>query len=393
MASPLHSRILAEVLEGWGIEPFLAADGRIAMDALDRSRREWRPFPLVLLEIGMLEPSGATLAGRIRDEPSLAGSVVLMASVADRRPIGGSGPGLGATSILQRPIRQAELLDAILATIGVTPPTWRRPAPPADHGDPTEKGRPLRILLVEDNPFNRRVASLMLQKHGDEIVIATNGKEALDLAIRDPFDLILMDVQMPVMDGIEATIAIRAAEAGTGRHLPIIAMTAHAMKEDRDRCLEAGMDDFLTKPVLQDKLWSVITARVGTPRTNTECRPKKLEAARMMDVETALERVGGDRSFLAEQVALFLLDCPRLMEGIGLAITQGDASRVRADTHILKNWIGNFVAPTVFEATMAMEAIGHGGDLSVAEAAYATLEREINGLRPELAQFISSLAG
>jgi two-component system sensor histidine kinase/response regulator len=198
---------------------------------------------------------------------------------------------------------------------------------------------------------------------------------------------------MPVMDGLQATIAIRAAEVGTGRHLPIIAMTAHALKENRDHCLEAGMDDFLTKPVRQDQLWDAITARVGTARTGTECRPRKSESARMMDAETALERVGGDRAFLAEQVALFLLDCPRLMEGIGVAIAQGDAPRVRADTHTLKNWVGNFVAPTVFEATMAMEAIGHGGDLSVAEAAYATLEREINGLRPELVQFISSHAG
>ena len=387
MSSPLQPRILAEVLEGWGLEPTLATDSRTALDALDRSRVEGRPFPLILLEVDMLGPDGTALAERIHDEPGLNAGVVWLASLGNRQPVGAKAPGVGAASILRRPIRPAGLLDAILAKFA---PPEHPPAPLADHREPTEESRRLRILLVEDNAINQRVVSRILQNHGHEVVIATNGQEAVDLALRDRFDLAFMDVQMPVMDGLQATIAIRAAEVGIGRRLPIIAMTAHAMKEDRDRCLESGMDDFLTKPVRQDQLWNAISAHVGTARTDTECRPRELVSTRMMDAEAALERVGGDCAFLAEQVALFLRDCPRLMRGISAAIALGDVPRVRAETHSLKNWVGNFVAPTVFEATMAMEAIGHAGDLSVAGAAYATLEREIEGLTPELAQFVSS---
>ncbi len=388
VASPLHRRILAEFLESWGLEPSLADDGREAVDALERSRREGRPFPLVLLDVRMLGPDGIAVAGRIRDEPGLADGLILIASLTDRLALGGMVRDLGAASSLQRPIRQEELLAAILATIGATPPTERRPAPPAAHRDGLEEGRPLRILLAEDHPFNRRVASQMLQKRGYEIVMACNGEEALEMALKDRFDLVLMDVQMPVMDGLRATAAIRAAEVRTGRHLPIIALTAHAMNEDRDRCLEAGMDDYLTKPIQQDRLWDAIAKSVTTARADATSRPREAESARMINVETALARVDGDRAFLTEMTALFLVDCPRLMGGIRAAIDKGDASRVQADTHALKNWVGNFSAPSAFEAALAMEAMGHAGDLGGAEAAYAALEREIERLGPELAQFL-----
>jgi two-component system, sensor histidine kinase and response regulator len=386
MASPLHLSILAETLEGWGLEPSLAADGQTALEALERSHREGRPFPLVLVEAGMLGPDGLAVAGRIRDEPGLAGDVILIASLSTRQSLEGRVPQPRAAPALKRPIRQAELLAAILSTQAAMPPPGRRRPAPVAHRDPIQNGQPLRILVVEDHPMNRRVALVMLQKRGHVIVMATNGQEGLDLAISNHFDLILMDVQMPVMDGLQATAAIRAAEAGTGRHLPIIAMTAHAMKEDRDRCLQAGMDGFLTKPIHQDQLWNAIATCLGAAVADEESLSPEPESARKMDIESAVERVGGDRALFAELIAVFLIDCPRLMEGIGAAIARGDVSRVRTDTHALKNWVGNFFAPSVFDATLAMEAIGQAGDLSVAEAAYLALEREIDGLRLELAR-------
>jgi two-component system, sensor histidine kinase and response regulator len=263
-ASPLLRGILAEVLGDWGLNPFLAADGREAVDALERSRRDGRPFPLVLLDGRMLGPDGIALARRIRDEPGLAGNVILMASLSDRQAIGDLVPDLGAPAILRRPIRQEELLAAILTAIGAKPAADRRPEPPDGRRGAINDVRPLRILLAEDHPFNRRVVLLMLQKRGHKIVAVSDGKEAIEIVLREPFDLVLMDVQMPVMDGFQATAAIRSAEVGSGRHLPIIALTAHAMKEDRDRCLKAGMDGYLAKPVREDQLLSAIATCAGT---------------------------------------------------------------------------------------------------------------------------------
>jgi two-component system sensor histidine kinase/response regulator len=394
-ASPLQPRILAEVLEGCGLEPFLANDGQTALDALERSRLEGRPFPVVLLEAGMLGPDGIAVADRLRDSPGHAGGLILMASLSARHGQGERGLASGAASIsiLKRPIRQTELLQALVAATSATAPTARRSVQPTAHRDPIEKSRPLRILLVEDNPINQRVALLMLEKGGHEIVIATNGKEAIDLAIRDRFDLVLMDVQMPVMDGLEATVVIRTSEVGTGRHLPIIAMTAHAMKEDRDRCLQAGMDDILTKPVRLAQLHTAIAARVDTARSVAESRPQELKTTRVMDAETALEMVAGNRVFLAKQIAVFLAECPLLMEGIRAAITHGDLTRAKAEIHTLKNWVGNFFAPSVLEAIHTLEAIAPVRDVGLSEAAYVRLERELNRLRPELVRLIERQAG
>jgi two-component system sensor histidine kinase/response regulator len=281
-ASPLQRRILAEVLERWGLEPLLTADGPAALDALEQSRREGKQFPLVLLDARMLGPDGIAVAGRIRDEPGLAGSVILMASLSDRQALGALDRDLGAAAILRRPIRQAELLAAILAAIGAKSLTDRQPTIPAASRGAVEDVRALRILLVEDHPFNRRVVSRMLQKRGHEIVMASNGKEALELVLRDPFDLVLMDVQMPAIDGFQAAAAIRSAEIGTGRHLPIIAVTAHAVKEDRDRCLQAGMDGCITKPIREDLLWSAIKKCVATVRVDAESRPRDVDGASIM---------------------------------------------------------------------------------------------------------------
>ena len=255
----------------------------------------------------MEDMDGFTVAERINADPGLKGTVVLMLSPshrqgAARRLQGGAIKLRGGATIacLSKPIRQFELRAAILAVVAPTPRA-------ENHNQPSPVGpslqrpsvRPLSILLAEDNPFNQRVVVLMLARFGHAVTSAVNGREAVAALERQSFDLVLMDLQMPKMDGFQATAAIRSAEAGTARHVPIIALTAHAMREDRGRCLEAGMDGYVSKPIEEDKLRQAIedclsrtgvTAKVELPDGASGCP---------MDVAGALARVDGDRGFLA----------------------------------------------------------------------------------------------
>lgn len=382
-------RILEEILSGWEMRPTLVDDGVPALAALDRDARAGDPFPIMLVDVNMPIMDGFTLVERVRSHPGLSGAAVLMISSADRTIDAARREGLGVAGLLLKPIKQSDLLDAIQRA--VAPGSWDEVRPtPVSLPEWKVSRKPLRILLAEDNPFNQRVAVCMLEKKGHTVTVAGDGKRALEALDREGFDLVLMDVQMPEMDGLQATAAIRARERQAGHHIPIIAMTAHAMKEDRQRCLDAGMDGYVPKPIRDEVLTRAIAECI--PETGSVevkvAAPEAAPAGRVVDHAAALARVGGDRAFLEEMAAMFLDDCPRLMEGIRTAVARGDAPEVRAVTHTLKNWVGNFVAPTVFEATRAMEEMGHSGDLAGADAAYVTLEREIERLKPDLAKLV-----
>jgi two-component system, sensor histidine kinase and response regulator len=266
-----------------------------------------------------------------------------------------------------------------VASLGSTPRIREPvPAPPV---------RPLCILVAEDNPFNQRVASLMLAKMGHEATIAVNGREAVVAAAGHSFDLVLMDLQMPEMDGFQATAAIRSAEAETGRHIPIIALTAHALKEDRDRCLAAGMDGYVTKPIEQDKLGQAIEDCVLLARETGPAQSPEVTSESPMDVAAALARVDGDRGFLGEMAGMFLQESPRLLAQIRQAVAACDSAGLIAPAHTLKNWTGNFVATAAFNATTDLEALGRANTLAKAGTVLTTLEREIERLGMAMAQF------
>jgi len=194
---------------------------------------------------------GFEVAEQIQRAGGLAEATILMLSSADRKGDAGRYHELGIARYLTKPVKQSELLDAILMAFGgrrrdgvPVESVPARTVPPVN----AEAG-PLRILLAEDNAVNQRLAIRLLEKQGHRVALANNGREAVEAVLRQTFDVVLMDVQMPEMNGFEAAAAVRAAERGTGRHLPIIALTAHAMKGDRERCLEAGMDGYLSKPI------------------------------------------------------------------------------------------------------------------------------------------------
>jgi signal transduction histidine kinase/DNA-binding response OmpR family regulator len=247
-----NRRILFDTLIRWGMKPVLGGGGPEALDILRRHVRSGDHFALLLLDAHMPDMDGFTLAAHIQEDPALAGPPIMMLSSVD---IGSIRPELRESGhYVVKPVTRANLLSAILRVLGGEP----QRLVPSRGALPAAAGRPLRILLAEDNAVNRKVAARLLQKQGHSVEVATDGMQALAAFTREAFDLILMDVQMPVMDGYDATLAIRAAEQGTPRHVPIVALTAHAMKGDRELCLKAGMDDYLGKPIRPRELASVL---------------------------------------------------------------------------------------------------------------------------------------
>jgi PAS domain S-box-containing protein len=254
-----NRRILEEILHSWDMQPLLVAGAREALQVLRDAFRAGRPIPLVLTDANMPEIDGFTLAEQIKQDRELGSTVIMMLSSADRPGDIAHCEQLGLAAYLVKPIKQSELFDAVVMVLGVNA-VDEKPPPASAERPPLESLPPLRVLLVEDSLVNQRLAVALLQKHGHQVTVANDGVEAVATLESQSFDLVLMDVQMPEMDGYEATAKIRQRERQTGRHIPIVAMTAHAMKGDRESCLAAGMDSYVAKPIRAQQVFEAIDA-------------------------------------------------------------------------------------------------------------------------------------
>ncbi len=259
-----NRRILERILTQWGMEPTLAEGGAEALAALATAQHEGRPFPLVLLDYQMPDMDGFDLAERIKQLPEMATPTIMMLSSVGQRGDALRCKKLGVAAYLTKPVRQAVLLDAIRTVLAMTERPEAVPTLVTRYSlrDAAHK---LRVLLAEDNPVNQLVAIRLLERRGHSVVVATNGREAITALAHQPFDVILMDVQMPVMDGLAATAEIRSVERSTGAHVAIVGLTAHAMAEDRERCADAGMDAYLTKPFNAAALFETLDKVVAVP--------------------------------------------------------------------------------------------------------------------------------
>ena len=344
--------ILCEMLASWGLKYAQAPDGIDALALLKKAFAADDPFDLIILDAQMPVMSGFDLARHISGSPFGKKPKIVMLSSIPAEEGRAKAEKAGVSAYLMKPAKQSGILEAMLSVMGYGALAQPREAPLIER----KATRKLNILVAEDNPVNQKLMVSMLKKWGHAVTIASDGEEAVKGYLDSPFDMILMDVQMPKCDGFQATGDIRTMEKGSGRHTPIIAMTAHAMKEDRERCIAAGMDEYVPKPIRVDDLFSVIEGLASAlPGNETPAGQSSRGAGNhpekdVFEVEAALEGLGGDVDLLREISDLFLSGLPENLNEIGRAVASGDAEALERSSHSLKGAIGNFGAHRAFKA-------------------------------------------
>jgi two-component system, sensor histidine kinase and response regulator len=377
-----NRKILDAILKHWSMCPQLASSAQEGFSVLEQAAEAGSPFPLVLLDSQMPDGDGFSLAERIRQDRRLAGATIMMLTSSGQRGDVARCRELGIAVYLIKPVRQSELLEAILSVLGRSFPSSKRTAVVTRH-TLRENRRKLHILVAEDNVVNQHLAVRLLEKRGHVVAVASNGREALDLLKESKFDVVLMDVQMPEFNGFQATATIRDEEKSSGEHLPIVAMTAHAMQGDRERCLEAGMDAYISKPIQGNELIAMAeeVAQLNLP---SQSRSTTSTAAAIFDRGEALDRLQGDEQLLSDLAEVFLRDYPGELANIRRLIDQGNLQRVERATHSLKGSIGNFATRRAFAMAFNLERTARRGDLKKCASLYAELEAELEILKPEL---------
>jgi CheY-like chemotaxis protein len=266
-----NRRILNGMLTRWEMQPTLVEGGEEALAELSAAWQAGAPYPLIITDLLMPAMDGFGLVERIRQRPELSAPTIMMLTSAGHRGDAVRCKELGVAAYLMKPIRQSELREAIARVLGAREQGGAIPLVTRySLGDARDPNTILRVLLAEDNAVNQRLATRLLEKRGHRVMVAANGREALEALEKEAFDLVLMDVQMPEVDGLEATAAIREKEKASGAHLPIIALTAHAMKGDRERCLDAGMDGYLPKPIRAQDLDEILNAHVARMKQSAQ---------------------------------------------------------------------------------------------------------------------------
>jgi CheY-like chemotaxis protein len=352
--------------------------------------RAGEPFALGLIDAHMPDTDGFMLAERIQQLPQLAGLTLIMLTSGGQPGDVGRCRKLGITSYLTKPVKQNELWKTIATALGGEREALSPAQGPTDRSAAAPSARSLRILLAEDNPVNQRLALALLEKRGHRVTVAGDGVQALAALPKQRFDLVLMDLQMPEMDGLDATARIREKEKGTGGHIPIIAMTAYAMKGDKERCLAAGMDGYISKPVRPAELYQILD-RLGSAEPPATPLPAPAPDP-ALDWEAALDYLGGNRDLLRELIGLFLEEYPGWLEQVRQAIANGNANDLKRAAHNLKGSMAHFGAKPAFEAARKLEMMARNGILSGAAEACAELEKELERLHPALAAFTGAEA-
>jgi CheY-like chemotaxis protein len=377
-----NRRILGDMLSNWSMRPTLATGAREAFKQLHDAARDNHPFRIVLLDVNMPEFNGFELASWIRDDRDLADTPLVMLTSASRPGDVEHTAALRVAATLLKPVKQSELFDTIVSVVGAT--SVEEEAEQHTAAAHVPRFDSLHVLLAEDNAVNQKLAVGVLTKLGCRVTVAENGRRAVAELEANDFDVVLMDVQMPELDGFEATHAIRQHERKSGRHTPIIAMTAHAMRGDRERCVAAGMDDYLSKPVrireLSDKLAQVLggaTASNGgaTPSPAGDCP---------INWADALEAAGDDRELLQTVIEAFFEESATLMQQIRASIRLLDAASLRKSAHTLKGALLAVGARRASTLACDLERLGTSGNLTNGDNGLEALERQMALLLPYL---------
>jgi PAS domain S-box-containing protein len=383
--NPTNRRILETMLHQWGMRPTVVDSGWTALAALKRAKEKRDPVTLLLLDAQMPGMDGFALARKIHEDRELTSATVMMLTSGGQRGDAARCREVGISAYLTKPVRQVELREAILKVLGMQKQKTEEPKL-VTRNSLREARRPLRILLAEDNAINREVAVRLLAKRGHVVTVTENGKEAVAAVEsgHETFDLILMDVQMPEMDGFEATAAIRETEKATGTHIPIIAMTAHAMKGDRERCLAAGMDAYISKPIQFEELIEVTESFAE----QSTAEPVSVENA--WDIELALSRVGGDQALLADLAKIFCEQSPKLLSAIETSIAEKNLPALKRGAHSIRSAISTFAAQRASDIAAELEESSRPEGFDQYRETFSTLKALVEELQSDLQKLSAS---
>ena len=390
--NPETRDVLTEMLRHWRMESEEAESAAAALEALRRAQAASQPFHLAIIDAQMPGGNGVQLTKQLGESGDFDCARVILLRSFDGPEKKDNIGSIAVGALLSKPVQQSELLDAILkVSTGGADPASQHPEPEVDLANMPPAAEGKRVLLAEDNAVNQRLAERLLEKQGYRVVTANDGSKALDLFSRQSFELILMDVQMPGVDGLETTRLIREKERPTGAHVPIVILTAHAMKGDRERCLAAGADDYLAKPIVPHQLAAVL-ARLLLPIVTPENRSSDLalEPRQPFDSEALLERLEGDRALLAEMVRLFDEEAPTLVDQARAAVDQADFAALQRVAHTLKGAIGNFAAGPAFHTAEELEMAARH-QASTAANSLRLLEDQLRQLTEGLEPFRSGI--
>ena len=424
--NPTNLRILEKIFVSWSMQPIVSDNAEQAIRILDEARQQGHAISLAIVDALMPQVDGFDLAERVaerdvNDRPP----IVMMQSAADLGLYADRKSETDVAHYLTKPVSQSELLDAVVDTLDL----YSHPAFKLSNSQlgvaPNTPIRSLNILLVEDLPANQKVVQAILAKRGHRIVTAANGRVAVDQVNEHSFDVILMDVQMPVMDGLQATAAIRSMPDENIAETPIIAMTAHAMQGDREMCLAAGMDAYIAKPIdakrlvelaetivlgakftgeveLENQVYlkadqgkaslkkadqEVVDPRAESTFSKTSTLSKTTPNLEYVQYEESLQRLGGDKELFFEFIEIFMSDSSKMLDELSSAVKTNDFSSVEKSAHALKGLMSNFGAKPCCEMALQFERAGREQDLAgVSESLpqfldlYESLRRELNTL-------------
>jgi CheY-like chemotaxis protein len=362
------------------MSPTTASEAESALQQLSAAQAKGQPFELVLTDMHMPKMDGFTFVEKINQMPALSASTIMMLTSGGQR---GDAVRCGAMSIaayLLKPVRKAELREAIVRVLSAKRQAKQVPAVPSGPRQTTavkESKRSLRILLAEDIPVNQNLAVRLLEKRGHSVVVVSTGREALAALEAGSFDLVLMDVQMPDMDGLEATRLLRQREKASGRRQMVIAMTALVIKGDRERCIAAGMDGYLSKPIRVPELDEVLNRCAARGREESLILEPADAPEAPLSRNELLERIDGDLSLLSELLELFRGEYPGQIRAARQAIANSDAPALERVGHALRGSLGNLAATAASKIAAELESMGKNGDIASAGRRIADLEAEL----------------
>ena len=386
-----HLQILEETMVRWQMEPTCVHDAESAMAALDHARSIGRPQQLVVVDAEMPNVDGFQLCRQIKDNSVHQDLPVIIMTAANQLGSGKRALEAGAATHVVKPVKSSRLAKAIMTTLlGIEHLPGQEPAITDEHPTQELAMQSLRILLAEDNRVNQKFAVRLLEKRGHAVTVAENGADAIEKAKSADFDLILMDIQMPIKDGHDACRAIRTLDHPNAK-LPIVAMTAHAQDSDRERALDAGMDGFVTKPIDASLLFAEVTRVIALKGGSVAAVPQSQEASPTSDSDEQALRAqwSGDLEFLQEAAEIMAEDLPELFSAIDEGISTNNGKRIAEAAHTIKGMSGNFRAETCMQLAEALEQHGRENDWAAAKTTQQELKSNLERLQDLIAKVIA----